>query len=147
MKAYYDTGILLKLYLNESDSDVVRRYVVEQGRTLLIHSFHLAEMTSAVQLKVFRRECSRAQARSILRHIESDRQENVLSETGIDWNQAWAKCSEISRSYSQLTGCRTLDTLHLACALITESQQFITSDQRQIRMAKKVGLQVLNPSR
>lgn len=147
MKTYYDTGILLKLYLNEADSTPVRQFVVEEGRALLVHAFHQAEMISAIQLKVFRQDCSRVQARSTLEHIESDRRENVLIETTIDWNQAWPMCFELSRNYSQFTGCRTLDTLHLACALITESEQFVTSDERQIRMAKKVGLKVVNPVR
>lgn len=145
MKTYYDTGILLKLYLNEADSPPARQFVVEQGRSLLIHAFHQAEMTSAIQLKVFRKECSRTQASKILEHIESDRRENVLIETTIDWNQAWLKCFELSRSYSRMTGCRTLDSLHLACALVIKSERFITSDVRQIRMAKKIGLNVVNP--
>ena len=70
MKTYYDTGILLKLYLNEAASDQVRKFVVDLGRPLLIHSFHLTEINSAVQLKVFRRECTRAQARSIIGHLD-----------------------------------------------------------------------------
>ena len=102
-------------------------------------------MTSAIQLKQFRKECTRAQARLILAHIESDQRDNILIETTIDWNQAWQKCLELSRNYAQTTGCRTLDTLHLACALITESERFVTSDERQIRMAKKVGLTTINP--
>ena len=147
MKIYYDTGILLKLYLNEPDSSRVRRYVVERGNALLINSFHQAEMTSAIQLKVFRKECSQAQARVTLEHIEADRRENVLIQTTLDWNQAWSKCVELSTAHSRSTGCRTLDTLHLACAVIIETDRFVTSDERQIRLAKRIGMDVVNPVR
>lgn len=147
MKIYYDTGILLKLYLNEPDSSRVRRYVVERGNALLITSFHQAEITSAIQLKVFRKECSQTQARVTLKHIEADRRENVLIQTTLDWNLAWSKCVELSTAHSRSTGCRTLDTLHVACAVIIETDRFVTSDERQIRLAKRIGMDVVNPVR
>jgi len=47
---------------------------------------------------------------------------------------------ELARQHVARLGCRTLDTLHVACALKLGARQFWTFDQRQERLAKAVGL-------
>ena len=48
--------------------------------------------------------------------------------------------------FASVTGARTLDTLHVAAARVLEADQFVTSDQRQILLARQVGLAVLDPT-
>ena len=38
---------------------------------------------------------------------------------------------------------RAMDAIHLACALVTEPDLFVSSDQRQITAARRVGLKVV----
>jgi len=49
---------------------------------------------------------------------------------------------DLARRHVARLGCRTLDTLHVACALELGAQQFLTFDQRQEKLAKAVGLSV-----
>jgi uncharacterized protein len=40
-------------------------------------------------------------------------------------------------------GLRTLDALHLACAIVWQADLFVSSDQRQVAAALKSGLRVI----
>jgi hypothetical protein len=45
-------------------------------------------------------------------------------------------------SHSATLGCRTLDIIHVAAALVIGAGEFVTFDVRQGAMAKKAGLEV-----
>jgi predicted nucleic acid-binding protein len=49
-------------------------------------------------------------------------------------------CSRLSREYGPKLWMRTLDTLHVACALELKAERFWTFDERQGKLAKAAGL-------
>lgn len=147
MKHYYDTGLLLKLYTQEPESSKVRAFVKKQGAVLRITDLHAVEMTSALRLKQFRRECNEGQVAAILSHLRQDERNGVLARVAVDWTDAWKICLQLTETHAAATGCRTLDTLHVACAALLGIECFASSDQRQIKMAKKAGLKVFNPAK
>lgn len=49
---------------------------------------------------------------------------------------------ELSASHSAILGCRTLDIIHIAAALVIGTREFVTFDVRQGALAKRVGLTV-----
>jgi len=53
---------------------------------------------------------------------------------------AFDRCTELARRYGPKFGTRTLDSLHVACALELKAEQFWTFDQRQAKLAKAAGL-------
>jgi len=53
---------------------------------------------------------------------------------------AFERCADLARRYGPKFGMRTLDTLHVACALELEAERFWTFDERQAKLAKAVGL-------
>jgi len=57
--------------------------------------------------------------------------------------QAFERCAEIGHRYGPKLGIRTLDSLHVACALELKAEQFWTFDERQGKLAKITGLRVL----
>ena len=145
MNVYYDTGILLKLYTEEKESAAVRAYVTGRGKPILVNDLHLAECVSALRLKQFRGECEPKQSGRALHYLDDDVRKGVLRMVPIDWTDAWRECRLLAYSHAAATGCRTLDTIHLACARLTDARDFVTSDHRQIAMAELVGLRVVNP--
>ena len=145
MSRYYDTGVVLKLYTLERQSDAVRRFVVAAGEALVFTELHMAECVSALRLKCFRRECSEGESAAAVRDIESDMVSGVLSPKALDWAEAWRKCRALSEAHAAATGCRTLDALHVACALLMETDEFVTTDRRQAVLASRAGLGVANP--
>jgi len=145
VKRYYDTGVLLKLYTPERDCDRVRAFVVGAGEPLTFTALHRAECTSALRLKVFRGEATEAEVSSALRDIDEDAASGVLCATDLDWAASWWRCIGLADAHAGATGCRTLDTLHVACAAALGARVMVTADPRQARLARKAGLKTVNP--
>lgn len=143
---YYDTGILLKLYTLEPGSTAVQEFVTAKKTPILFHSLHLSECASALHLKAFRGECSPAQANRALADIEEDLRLGILREVTPDWDLIWHGCTNLARAHAATTGCRTLDTLHISCAMELGCRKFVTSDHRQAKLANLLGFNVLNPT-
>ena len=51
-------------------------------------------------------------------------------------------CVDLARRYGPTLGVRTLDSLHVACALELGADKFWTFDERQAKLAEAVGLDV-----
>jgi predicted nucleic acid-binding protein len=51
-------------------------------------------------------------------------------------------CADLGRRYAPKLGVRTLDTLHVACALELKADRFWTFDDRQAKLAKAQGLNI-----
>ena len=143
---YYDTGILVKLYTIEPESAAVQKFVTAQASPIPFHAFHLSETASAFHLKAFRRECTVAQANRAMADLEEDLRSGILFELAPDWQKTWDRCLTLTRAHAALTGCRTLDTLHIACAMELGAREFVTSDHRQAKLATLLGFTVHDPT-
>lgn len=53
---------------------------------------------------------------------------------------AFELCAELARRHGPKLGMRTLDTLHVACALELKADRFWTFDERQAKLAKAAGI-------
>ena len=51
-------------------------------------------------------------------------------------------CADLARRYGAKFGMRTLDTLHVACALELKVERFWTFDERQEKLAKAQGMKI-----
>ena len=147
MNGYYDTGLLLKLYTAEPESPAVQAFVHHRAQAIQITDLHHAECVSAFRLKQFRGECTATEATGALKLLEEDIRAGVLRMVAVEWSQVWKKCRSLAEAHAALTGCRTLDALHVASALMLGAREFITSDHRQTAFASKVGLSVTDPTR
>ncbi|MFP4357962.1 MAG: type II toxin-antitoxin system VapC family toxin [Puniceicoccaceae bacterium] len=145
MTRNFDTGVLLKLYTNEPESDAVQGFVVSTGQPIPFLAPHHSECSTALHLKAFRGECSVAQANRALANIEEDLRSGVLHPLQPDWENVWHRCAELARSHAAFVGCRTLNALHVACSLAFGFREFVTSDARQTDLAERVGLSVRRP--
>ena len=53
---------------------------------------------------------------------------------------AFEVCSKLAREYGPKLWMRTLDILHVACALELKTERFWTFDERQAKLAKAQGM-------
>jgi hypothetical protein len=53
-----------------------------------------------------------------------------------------SKAEELSAIHSPVIGCRTIDIIHVAAAVVIGAEEFVTFDKRQVAMAKQAGLTV-----
>ena len=98
-----------------------------------------AECSHAIAKQVFYRRISLTDADLIFDSLKRDRAEGLWLETAIPEN-AFEVCADLGRRYAPKFGMRTLDTLHVACALELKAEQFWTFDERQAKLAKAQGM-------
>jgi predicted nucleic acid-binding protein len=82
---------------------------------------------------------SPTEAQQVYRQMESDRASGPWLEVALP-DHAFELCADLARRHGPKLGVRTLDTLHVACALELKAERFWTFDERQAKLAKAEGL-------
>jgi len=140
--AYYDTGVLVKLWVREALSDEVADFVTRRGRAVPFTALHEIETKNALRLKIFRREMNAATLGDAMTMIDEDRTLRRLFAAAPSWTEVFMRAERLSADVTQKTGCRTLDLLHVAAAMVLGCDEFISLDRRQLKAAKAAGLRV-----
>lgn len=114
---------------------------MQQNPSVWLTPFHQVECAHAIVQQVFQRRISAAEADRAYDNFEIDRRAGLWLEVVVP-EAAFDLAVELARRHVAKLGCRTLDTLHVACALELGATNFWTFDQRQERLAKAAGLSV-----
>ncbi|HEX4427396.1 MAG TPA: type II toxin-antitoxin system VapC family toxin [Terriglobales bacterium] len=138
MTIYADSSFMVSLYAQDGHSATAQELMNSNPR-LWFSPLHLAECFHAIAQQVFYRRISAADAQAVYRHLKNDQTSGLWAETSMPEN-AFALCADLARRYGPKLGIRTLDSLHVACALELKAEQFWTFDERQVKLAKAVGL-------
>ena len=138
MSIYADTSFFVSLYVTDRHTAEAERKVVSRP-FLWMTPLHVAEWTHAIELHVFRKVISRAQANRLNDSFQEHRQRGLWRETAVP-ERAFDTCAHLAARYAWRLGVRTLDTLHVACALELKVERFWTFDERQVKLAEAVGL-------
>jgi predicted nucleic acid-binding protein len=139
---YLDTSALVKLYVLEAGSEFVQSCLSEQDDPLPVWELQEAELANALHLKVFRNEWTEAEAELQIKHFHSRKQRGLYVFPEIDRVELIREFHRLSRETPR-TGCRTMDILHVACALQIPSCRFLTFDGRQGKLARLAGLEMI----
>jgi predicted nucleic acid-binding protein len=135
---YADSSFLVSLYVLDSHSpDALQR--LHSGPRLLLTSFHRAELANAFYQCVFRSTLTEFEAARAWKRFEGDQQANVFEPARFP-DSAWDQAISLAHRFCPSVGVRTLDTVHVACALELGADRFWTFDQRQHQLAAAVGL-------
>jgi predicted nucleic acid-binding protein len=101
--------------------------------------FNRAELAHALNYQVFRKQMASGQVQKVWDHFEQDCVSGVWILVDLP-ERTWETSIDLARRYGPSLGVRTLDSLHVACALELNAQRFWTFDERQARLAEAVGL-------
>ena len=135
MKVFFDSSAFAKRYIVEPGSDKVEK-ICSQASTLGVSSICLPEIISALcrlrRQSTITEDQYETAKQALLRDIEDALVCNITS-------------SVIKQSILILetSTVRSLDALHIACALEFEAEAFVSSDVQQLSAAKTAGLKVL----
>ncbi len=143
MTAYLDSSALIKLYTGESGSARVGEYVKGLSTPLHFSHLHEVELKNGLRLKLFRKEALRRAVEASIRLIDKDLASGILERPNLNWLDVFRKAEEFSQRYSPLFGCRSLDLLHVASAVLIQATDFLTFDARQADLATSVGLKLV----
>jgi predicted nucleic acid-binding protein len=135
---YVDTSFHIAVYIVDVHSPTV---VSRMAKTpdVRLTPFSRSEVANAIHRQAFIGRISLAETQTAWRTFESDCGAGVWQSTPFP-HRAWETCAELARRFGPTLGVRTLDTLHVACALELKAQKFWTFDDRQARLAEAVGL-------
>ena len=100
---------------------------------------HIAESTHAIEQHVFREAITRSEADRALQRAQDFHSQRLWKEAALP-DRALDLCAQLAHRYAARLGVRTLDTLHVACALELKAVRFWTFDDRQAKLALAVGL-------
>lgn len=140
---YFDTGVLLKLYLPELRSAEAVAYVNTSGSLPPITPLHELEMRSALRQKAGRGEIAPAECEALIAQLADDLSNGVLERVAVVWPDVFTAVESLSAAHGVSTLCRSLDMLHVALAQVLGAAEFCTFDHRQSLMARAAGLVVL----
>jgi predicted nucleic acid-binding protein len=141
LNVYADTSFFVSLYAQDTHSSEALASMALRPN-LWFTPLHGAEFNHAVAQQVFFGRASPAAADRIFDDLHRDRTMGLWLEASLP-DHAFELCADLGRKYGPKVGIRTLDTLHVACALELKADRFWTFDDRQAKLAKAQGMRVL----
>jgi predicted nucleic acid-binding protein len=140
LSIYADSSFIVSLYMTDVHSVEARGRM--RGAQLILTPFHLAEWAHAIGQHRFRGALSAEAAERLNAQFASDRTSGLWREAAFP-ERTFELCAELARRHTSQIGMRTLDTLHVACALELKAERFWTFDERQGKLAKAQGMRTL----
>lgn len=138
MSIYADTSFLVSLYITDAHTPDVEHRIASKPAVWLT-PLHVAEWTHAIEQHVFRGALSRTEADLYYQNFQRHRSSGTWVDVAVP-ETAFDVCAQLGRRYGSRLGSRTLDTLHVACALELKAERFWTFDERQAKLARAAGL-------
>ena len=142
MTDYADSSFLVALYLPETHAAAAQRSLRRLPQPLGVTPLHELEVRNAMRLRRFRREISESEYEAALADWTADHAAGVLAALVIPWPATWREAERLSATQTATLGCRSLDLLHVACALAVSAKTLLTFDDRQRQLAVVAGLKV-----
>jgi predicted nucleic acid-binding protein len=135
---YADTSFFVSVYITDSNSPIAD-HTIRSGMRPCFTPLHLAEWEHAIAQQIFRGQLSLASSQSIYQDLQHDLAAGLWEQVAFP-EDALARCANLGRHHGPNLGVRTLDTLHVACALELKAERFWTFDERQAKLARAEGL-------
>jgi predicted nucleic acid-binding protein len=138
LTVYADTSFFVSLYIKDSHSKTADQ-LLSSGSRPWFTPLHSAEWAHAVAQQVFWGAMSAADAQQVYRDFANDLAAGLWLEVELPEN-SFELCADLARRYGPKLGVRTLDSLHVACALQLKAERFWTFDDHHAKLAKAEGL-------
>lgn len=138
---YLDTSAFLKLYIREKESETVQHMLAAQREPVPIADVLQLEFVNSLRLKVFWGELDAPTVTHLLSLFDDRVYRGQYHIATIERIRLLSDFRTLSL-HTQSIGCRSLDILHVACALQLNVDTFITFDDRQRELASREGLRV-----
>jgi len=143
---WFDSSVLVAVYVNERFSDASRRAVGRAGQIPLT-PVHELEIRTTFELLMGRRLISNAQREAVVADFESDIRAHRLLPVKLDLDAAFVRARALSAAHAARTLSRSLDLLHVAGAVERGCRRFVSADPRQLAVARAAGLRVTDITR
>ncbi len=142
LEAYADSSFLVSLYRQDDNQEAAQTYMARQKPVLRFTALNRVELRNALRNAESFRQMTAQDRRAAFRQIDEDVRDGLLVHTPVNWTDVFRRADELSEKHAATDGQRTIDLLHVAIALESGAQNFLSFDKRQRRLAKAAGLKV-----
>ena len=148
MKSYPDTSFLCALYrLQVNSGEAAASFAAMPGplevTTLLLYEFRQAVR---FQIRLHRHDAakgySKAEGTRMLLDLKADLVSGDVITIPAPWAQVHLAAERLSELYTEASGHRSMDILHVATAIELGVKKFLTFDANQKKLAEAEGLVV-----
>jgi len=140
MVTYADTSLIVPLYVPELLSAAAQKIVTTLPRALPFNQLHQLETRTAIRRKISAKQATPAQVRSYLANLETDIDAGIWISVPTDWDQVYTEAEQLGARFTAKLNTRSLDTLHVALAIVAGYTSFVTCEGDQAKLAKAAGL-------
>ena len=141
MKTYVDTSFLVSLYSPDANSKSAASVMQASQGEHLVTTFAELELVNALQLRIFRKELSAAQAQSSLQAFAEDLRNRAFQLTPLP-EQTLERARQLSIQTTARLGTRTADLVHVAAALELAADRVYSFDKQQRKLAQSLHLKL-----
>ena len=143
-EVYVDPSALARLYLHEEGSREMAAWRARNRGPLAVTHHGRTEIVNALCRAAFLGHLDVEALAEALTDFSTDFAEGRLHQADILWRAALDRAGDLSRKHTPTLGTRSLDVLHVACALELKLRRFLTFDLRQQQLARLTGLRIVN---
>jgi predicted nucleic acid-binding protein len=151
MRVYADTSFLVKLLSGEAGgAEAAAEYRRLSRPRLFYLPLHALEVENAIRQRAFHarrtlpsgeRTLIRGERDAALARVAQYLKRGALGEVLLDMDAAMDRARQLSAKHTDRLGVRAIDLLHVACALLLETEVFLTFDGRQFELATAEGME------
>ena len=142
-EVYVDPSALARLYIHQAGSREISAWRAKLGGALQVTHHGRTEVINAICRSAFLGHLDNDGLAEALADFTADFASGRLDQADLLWRAALNRAAELSRSHTPKLGTRSLDVLHVACALELKLRHFLTFDQGQQKLAVAMGLKLV----
>lgn len=140
---YADTSVLVALLVNDSNTTKALELLTSMRRPLVFNRLLKLELGNALQLNLSAKKLKARDVSVAELLIEDLIKSNRWIEVEPDWERVFDRARGLSKAHTKQTYSRSLDILHVACAMELQVRKFFSFDDRQCQLAERAGLSVV----
>ena len=110
--------------------------------SLVFNSLLRLEVENSIRLSVAHQMINEREAQLSRNRIEQFEKNLQWVETNVDWERTFARALGLSKSHTSNIYSRSLDILHVACAMEIGCRHFWSFDRKQRSLAEMAGLRL-----
>jgi hypothetical protein len=137
---YADPSALDRLFVHQPGSKEMNDWRRRNPGPLAVTHHGRTELVNAIALAAFRDQISAEAAEVAWGVLDQAFIDGNFKQADLLWRAALNRAAELSRRYSPKLGTRSLDVLHVSCALELKMKYFLSFDERQVTLADATGL-------
>jgi predicted nucleic acid-binding protein len=141
---YWDTSVLLKLFVEEDDSGLFAALIEEAGEVIHTSELSRLELLRALWGKRLDGVIVPGAEKTLMRRFESevDMKRIILIPVGTDVRREFETVLRVCYTRKRPIRVRTLDALHLASALASRAKEIVCTDARMREAADALQMDI-----